>query len=207
VADQAAQRHLIGRNRRKKLPYWQESPVLVLIAIVFALLIKTFLIQPFYIPSGSMQNTFQLRDRVLVDKVSYDFRAPRRGEIMVFTGAEWGPEPHYIKRVIGLPGDTVRCCDPRGRVMIDGSPLAEPYIFENTSEGERSFGPVKVPAGRLWVMGDHRSGSGDSRAHVGDQWHGTIPIDRVIGHAFAIAWSPGRADRLSVPESLESSRA
>lgn len=187
---------------KKKRPFWQELPVLAAISIVLALLIKTFLVQTFYIPSASMQNTLHLRDRVLVNKVVYHFRDPRRGEIVVFTSPDWGPEPDYIKRVIGLPGDTVQCCDAKGRVMVNGDPIDEPYIFDNTISAERSFGPVKVPAGRLWVMGDHRGASGDSRAHVTDQWHGTIPVDGVVGRAFAIIWPPGRAGGLPVPSSL-----
>ena len=112
----------------------------------------------------------------------------------MFNGVPWGPVPDYIKRVIGLPGDTVACCDAQGRVTLNGSPLEEPYIFENTSANQRSFGPVDVPAGRLWVMGDHRSESADSRAHMGDQFHGTIPIASVVGRAFVTVWPLRRAD-------------
>lgn len=191
-------------GKGKKRPFWQEFPVLALIAVVLALLIKTFLVQTFYIPSGSMESTLQLGDRVLVNKVVHDFREPRRGEVVVFTNVEWGPDRDYIKRIIGLPGDTVQCCDAQGRLMVNGNPLDEPYIFENTPEAQRTFGPVKVPAGRLWVMGDHRSGSGDSRAHIADRWQGTVPSDGVVGRAFVIVWPVSRAARLSVPRSLES---
>lgn len=193
----------VGRKGRKKVPFWQELPILAAVALVFALGIKAFLVQTFFIPSGSMQNTLHLQDRVLVNKVVYDFRTPRRGEIVVFSDVDWGPDRDYIKRVIGLPGDTVQCCDDQGRVMVNGRGIDEPYIFQNSSLTERDFGPVTVPAGRLWVMGDHRSQSGDSRAHVLDRWQGTIPIDGVIGHAFVIVWPPGRGAGLSVPESLE----
>lgn len=196
-----------SRKSKKKVPFWQELPILAVIAIVLALLIKTFLVQTFYIPSGSMENTLHLQDRVLVNKVVYDFRSPRRGEVVVFTGVEWGPDQDYIKRVIGLPGDTVQCCDPKGRVMVNGTALDEPYIFENTPLAQRSFDPVRVPAGRLWVMGDHRRASGDSRAHKDDQWNGTIPLDRVVGRAVVIVWPPGRLDNLPVPASLKSAGA
>jgi signal peptidase I len=225
-----------GRHGRKKpMPFWQELPVLVLIAIVLALLIKTFLVQAFYIPSESMQNTLQVKDRVLVNKLVYDFRQPHRGEIVVFNGVEWqqevpvaqpgstvqrwlrgfasavglGPpnEKDFIKRVIGLPGDTVQCCSADGRVTVNGHPLVEPYIFDNTPEAQRTFGPVKVPAGRLWVMGDHRGVSADSRSHIADQWHGTIPIDHVVGRAFVIVWPIGRAGGLPIPAALKKSAA
>ncbi len=194
------------RRPKKKVPFWQEFPALLVIAIVLALLIKAFLVQTFYIPSGSMQNTLQLGDRVLVNKVVYDSRAPRRGEVVVFTDVDWGPDPDYIKRIIGLPGDTVRCCDPGGRVLVNGVALDEPYIFENTAREARNFGPVTVPEGRLWVMGDHRGASGDSRAHISDRWRGTIPISGVIGRAFAIVWPLHRFGGLSVPASLKAIR-
>ncbi|MEP6696841.1 MAG: signal peptidase I [Pseudonocardiales bacterium] len=225
-----SKRGSIRRRRRKSLPFWQEFPLLVLIAVVLALVIKTFLFQAFYIPSGSMENTLQVRDRVLVNKVTYDFRGPRREEVVVFNAAEWVPEivtappsnllarglhgmasaigvgppgeKDYIKRVIGLPGDTVACCDSHGRVTVNSHPLNEPYIFQNTPAEGRAFDPVKVPAGRLWVMGDHRGFSQDSRAHRGDRWHGTIPEDHVIGRAFVIVWPAGRVGGLSVPAGL-----
>ncbi|MGB9376973.1 MAG: signal peptidase I [Mycobacteriales bacterium] len=221
------------RDRKKPLPFWQEFPALILIAIVLALLIKTFLVQAFYIPSESMQNTLQVRDRVLVNKLVYDFRGPRRGEVIVFNGVQWQPEvpvsepgnplarglrtissavglgppneKDYIKRVIGLPGDTVACCDTAGRVTVNDRPLDEPYILDNTPEAQRAFGPVKVPAGRLWVMGDHRGVSADSRAHEQDKWHGTIPIANVVGRAFVIVWPVGRAGGLPVPSALQHS--
>lgn len=219
------------RNRKKPLAFWQEFPVLIIIAVVLALLIKTFLVQAFYIPSASMENTLQIRDRVLVNKLVYDFRDPRRGEVVVFNGVGWQPEvpvadpgnslqrglrtvtsaiglgppneKDYIKRVIGLPGDTVLCCDDAGRVMVNGRPLVEPYILDDTPEAQRAFGPIKVPEGRLWVMGDHRGVSADSRSHEADQWHGTIPIDKVVGRAFVIVWPVRRVGGLPVPSALE----
>ncbi len=213
------------------MPFWQEFPVLILIAVVLALLIKSFLVQAFYIPSESMQNTLLVRDRVLVNKLVYDFREPKRGEVIVFNGVEWqlegeqvadpgnsfqrglrtitsaiglGPpnEKDFIKRVIGLPGETVACCD-EGRVTINGRPLAEPYILDDNPQAQRAFGPVTVPQGRLWVMGDHRAVSADSRAHEQDSRRGTIPINNVVGRAFVIVWPLGRAGGLPVPSALK----
>ncbi len=223
-----------GRGRRsgkKPLSFWQEFPVLILVAIVLALLIKTFLVQAFYIPSESMQDTLQVRDRVLVNKLVYNFRAPKRGEVVVFNGVQWQPEVQiaepgnsfqrglrtvtgaigvgppnekdYIKRVIGLPGETVACCDDAGRVTVNDRALVEPYILDNTPQELRAFGPITVPEGRLWVMGDHRGVSADSRAHAQDTWHGTIPIDNVVGRAFVIVWPVGRAGGLPVPSALD----
>ncbi len=219
-----------GRKRKKPLPFWQEFPVLILIAVVLALLIKTFLVQAFYIPSESMQDTLQVRDRVLVNKLVYDFREPERGEVIVFNGVQWQPEVQiaepgnaiqrgltaitsaiglgppnekdYIKRVIGLPGDTVACCDGDGRVTVNDRPLVEPYILDNNPQAQRTFGPVEVPKGRLWVMGDHRGVSADSRAHEQDQWRGTIPIENVVGRAFVIVWPIGHAGGLPIPPAL-----
>lgn len=223
------------RPSRRSLPFWVEFPLLAVIAIVLALVIKTFLVQAFYIPSGSMENTLQIRDRVLVNKVIYHLRTPHRGEVVVFNAGQWEPEivvpgpsnpvqrglhgitsaiglgppgeKDYIKRVIGLPGDIVACCDGRGRVTVNSRPLDEPYIFQNTPLEQRAFGPVKVPAHRLWVMGDHRGGSQDSRAHRTDRWQGTIPEDHVVGRAFVIVWPASRARGLPVPAALRRSAA
>jgi signal peptidase I len=207
------------RRRRtgppKKRSLWKEIPVLVIIALGLALLIKTFVVQPFYIPSGSMEKTLNVNDRVLVNKMIYHFRDPKRGEIVVFnidgTGFESQAQPlappsnivsrgirnlenlfglgpnnkDFIKRVIGIGGDTVACCDDQGRVTVNGKPLDEPYVFE---DDHRSFGPVTVPKGELWVMGDHRGDSDDSRGSPGQPPNGTVPISKVVGQAFVRVW-------------------
>ena len=213
---------------RKHLSFWHELPFLVLIALVLALLIKAFLIQAFYIPSGSMENTLRISDRVLVNKLIYKIRSIHRGEIIVFKGPpSWAAEVtvtpatnpvqrvlrsiggaigvappgerDFIKRVIGIPGDTVACCDPSGRVTVNGYPLTEPYIYPGEHPSDTPF-DVTVPPGRLFVMGDHRADSADSRdpTHRIDH-NGTIPIKDVIGRAFVIVWPLGHLRTLSVP--------
>ena len=227
--------------------FFRELPFLVIIAFLLALLIKAFLIQAFYIPSGSMQQTLELRDRVLVNKLVYDFRDIHRGEIVVFNGldsftpeTEIAPpangvqrvlravssavgvgapgEKDFIKRVIGVPGDRVACCtDGKVTVQPEGSDrpivLDEPYVFEDdrmpfcaagTGDTACPTGAegVLVPEGRLWVMGDHRGSSSDSRAHIDNADQGTVPQDKVIGRAFVIVWPLDRARVLSVPDTF-----
>lgn len=206
---------------------WLELGLLVLAAVAVSLIVKTFLVQAFFIPSGSMQNTLHIGDRVLVDKVSYHFREPRRGEIVVFNGVDsFTPEsslsagtglterlravladlglapsvdPDFIKRVIGLPGDRVACCDSSGRVTVNGTPLDETsYLYPGNAPSTLHF-DVLVPPGKLWVMGDHRAISQDSRAHLGDPGGGFVPIEKVIGRAFTVVWPPGHWRGLGVP--------
>ncbi|WP_117213653.1 signal peptidase I [Allorhizocola rhizosphaerae] len=206
-------------RKRKGMPLWQELPLLLVVAFCLAVLIRTFLMQAFYIPSGSMEDTLAVGDRVLVNKVIYEFRAPERGEVIVFKGPEsWTAvenrvdpdagffsklgrtvgdlvgisqpgEKDYIKRVIGVPGDEVSCCDSEGRIYVNGVPVAEPYVTRDSVRGQptakscsvRDFTPVKVDPGMLFVLGDHRRVSQDSRCQ------GQVPIENVIGKAMVIA--------------------
>jgi signal peptidase I len=233
AADGASSRRSRKRGEAKKGSLLRELPVLLLIAFVLALVVKTFFVQAFFIPSGSMEQTLHgctgcTGDRVLVNKVPYWFGEPEPGEIVVFKGPDtWTPEvsvaeptnwfsgamlwlgrtvgvappseDDFVKRVIATAGQTVQCCDA-GRVTVDGKALDEPYIFENTPIESRAFGPVTVPEGRLWVMGDHRSASADSKAHIGDRYGGTIGVDDVIGKAAVIVWPVSRFGLLASPD-------
>ena len=223
-----------GRPRQQHGSFLRELPVLLVVAVVLALLINTFLVKAFFIPSGSMERTLHgcpgcSGDRVLVNKVVHRLHDPRPGDIVVFAGPEsWAPEAaverptnpvqrvlrgiastfgvatpgekDFIKRVIAVGGQTVQCCDARGRVTVDGRPLDEPYTYVSDPGYQPTpFGPVTVPAGRLWMMGDHRDQSADSRAHITDADQGTIAVDDVIGKAFVIIWPISRWHTLGTP--------
>ena len=202
-----------------------------MIALALALLIKTYAFQAYYIPSPSMQNTLAIGDKVLVNKIIHHLRPIHRGDIIVFNGqGSWnqGPPPKtpnpldrlyraviglfgappgqtdYIKRVIGLPGDHVRCCNARGQVTINGVALNETsYLYPGNAPSATPFN-ITVPPGRLWVMGDHRLVSGDSRGHMdpGDPT-GTIPENEVIGRAFWIVWPPSEWRVVPIPATFE----
>lgn len=190
--------------------FWRELPILLGVAIVVAIVVRAFILQTFYIPSQSMENTLEINDRVLVNKLVYDFRSPDRGEIVVFRAPDgWGIGPDgqdFIKRIIGVGGDRIVCCDAEQRLVLNGEPLDEPYLYSdgrvNDVAAQHEFG-VTVPEGRLWVMGDHRSASGDSLEHYLDEGEdaefATIDEDAVVGRAFVLFWPVGRATWLSVP--------
>jgi signal peptidase I len=194
-------------ERRGVLSFLRELPVLVVLAIALAILLKTFVVQAFYIPSGSMEPALEPGDRVLVNKAFYE---PSRFDIIVFSDPKDGQAPDrgivegflhwlsegigfarpehedFIKRVIGLPGEVLEI---RNEVVtIDGRPLREPYLTPEARASMGDFGPVTVPEGALFMMGDNRGNSNDSRAGLG-----FVPVNKVIGRAFVIIWPPSRA--------------
>ena len=219
-----------GRRRRRRRSFWRELPILVAVALLLAVLIKSFALQAFFIPSGSMENTLEVNDRVLINKLVYDFRGIHRGDIIVFDGdGSWypgsvpsnsnpfsqffsnltsmfgfgGSDVILVKRVIGLPGDRVACCDAQGRVTVNGVPLSEQsYLFPGDVPSLVRFNIV-VPASHLWMMGDHRSVSDDSRGHLGDPGGGTVPESAVLGRAFIIIWPPSRWRILPIPATFQ----
>jgi signal peptidase I len=210
------------RHKNPVLRFLGELPGLILMALVLALLIKTFLFQAFFIPSESMDPTLTRGDRVLVTKIPYYFGDPERGDVIVFEDPEPGneedrgviggaihwlfqglgvqPPDHedFIKRVIGLPGDTVWA--KKGVVYVNGEPLEEPYLTVET----RDFDKVKVPEDHLFVLGDNRNNSQDSRYGLGVPGKGQpgigfIPIDKVVGRAFFIVWPVSSMGGVSGP--------
>jgi signal peptidase I len=199
------------QTEKRRGSFWRELPILLGVAILVAVLVRAFVLQTFYIPSPSMEHTLNLLDRVLVNKLVYDFRDPHRGEIVVFKAPDdWqsGTEGEdFIKRIIGVGGDHVVCCDSRNRLVINGHSLDEPFIYRDADgtpdpAADEPF-DVIVPAGRLWVMGDHRSASGDSLEHweqTEDIVEATIDKEAIVGRAFTIFWPVNRADWLSVPK-------
>lgn len=220
-----------GKSKRKR-PFWVELPLLLVMALGLTFLVKNFLVEPYVIPSESMERTMQVGDRVVVNKTAHWLGEPiRRGQVIVFRDpGDWvgetqsspGPlmgvvqrglalirlmpgenERFLTKRVIGLPGDRITC-DGQGAVKVNGVPLEESsYLYPNDEPSTTPF-DVTVPAGRLWVMGDHRSDSADSRAHQ-DQDGGTIAVDSVVGPAVAVVWHDGLPawDPLRVPSTLD----
>lgn len=163
---------------------------IIVIAAILATIMRTTVIEARVIPSGSMIPTIQISDRVLVNKFLYYFKQPQRGDIIVFKPPEkLAQKDDFIKRVIGLPGDTVEVHD--GRVFVNGDALTEPYIAEPPAY---SYGPIKVPQGCLFVMGDNRNQSFDSHLWESGVW---LKLDHVKGKAFAIFWPLNRAEMLN----------
>lgn len=174
----------------------QRYALLVVAAAAVVALVNVFVAQPFEIPSGSMENTLRAGDRVLVNKLAYRFGStPARGDIVVFDGkgsfVQDSGGTDFVKRVVGVGGDRVTCCDEGGRITVNGRPLEETYLYPGDTPSRVAF-DIEVPKGRLWVMGDHRADSRDSRDHLGDPGGGTVPVDKVIGRAEATIWPLGR---------------
>ena len=202
-------------SRKAKGSSLRELPILVVSALVLSIIVKTFLVQFFYIPSGSMENTLQVNDRVGVNKLGAIFSDIKRGEVVVFRDpAEWlsapydeskglakivkdglvfvgiMPDPakqYLIKRVIGVGGDRVVCCSTSGKIEVNGVEVDEPYIYAGNKPSDSTFN-VTVPKGFIWVMGDHRGASADSRFHTDDPNKGMVPLDKVTGRALFVIW-------------------
>ena len=225
VPEQTAQPGTVRRG----LPFWQELVLLLGIALVLAVAIKALFLQAFYIPSGSMEDTLVFNDRILVQKVSYwGGGSPQRGDIVVFADpGQWLPPQdsagaqtpvaevlevfglyptggHLVKRVIGVGGDNVRCCDKRGRVTVNGQPLEEEsYLAPGQAPSADSFN-IEVKPDHLWVMGDNRANSADSRSHLGDPGGGMVPVEDVVGKVFSVVWPLDHATLLGRPQTFES---
>ncbi|GAA3693694.1 hypothetical protein GCM10022377_02900 [Zhihengliuella alba] len=214
-----------GRRRPGRWAWLREVLLIVAAALVISFVIKTFFFRAFYIPSGSMEPTLEINDRIFVNLMVPGPFELTRGDVVVFQDElGWlGPAPvvdqnplqdalvfvglapdlasqHLVKRVIGLPGDTVSCCGTEGRVEVNGTPVDEPYVSDGAAPSDLPFA-VTVPEGKIWVMGDHRDASADSRYHH-DRGAGFIDIDDVEGTAVAIAWPLDRVQPLSTEEDV-----
>ncbi|PWV85557.1 signal peptidase I [Prauserella marina] len=215
------------RKQKKPRSFWKELPILIVIALVLAFVIQQFLARVYMIPSGSMEETLHgcagcTPDRILVDKITYDFSDPEPGDVVVFRGPQaWiendapvqessnavvrffqsigsvfglapPDERDFVKRIIATGGQTVECCDDENRVLVDGRPLDEPYIHWEGQPVQRDFPAVKIPEGAVWVMGDNRNNSADSRIQGGGGLRGVVPVDNIIGKARLIVLPPSR---------------
>jgi len=240
VTDQAEQSHPPrpaprGRGHRGSplggaVAAVREAALVIGAALVLSLLVKTFLVQAFFIPSESMEPTLMIGDRVLVSQLTPGPFDLARGDVVVFRDpGGWldpVPEPqrsplgaaavsvltfvgvlpqdsgeHLVKRVIGLPGDVVECCDETGRLTVNGAPLDEPYTYPGDAPSELEFSTT-VPPGRLWVQGDHRSRSKDSRYNTGSSGGDTVPVDAVVGRAVLGVWPLSRLGWISDHEEV-----
>ena len=184
-------------RRAGGLRWLRDLVVIVLVALLVSWGVRTFLVRSFFIPSASMEQTLLIGDRILVNELVPGVMDLHRGDVVVFEDpGGWlaaGEGDDLVKRVIGLPGDTVSCCDSEGRLRVNGEPLDEPYL--NVPEGDpASLTPfdVTVPDGALWVMGDNRERSADSRSHVTGPYEGFVPLDHVVGRATVVFWPLGR---------------
>lgn len=218
-------------GRRRRLPAWVELPLLLLLGLGIVVVLHSYVAQPFVIPSGSMEHTLDVGDRVLVNKQAYTFGdRPQRGDVVVFdgtgvftsedAGGSSNPiatafgrlgsmfgfgnsdETDFVKRVIGIGGDTVVCCDAQGRITVNGVPLDEAsYLYPGDVPSTVGFSVI-VPEGELWVMGDHRGNSADSREYMGRPGGGFVPEDRVVGRVDWIIWPVSRMGGVDRPSTF-----
>ncbi|NEB77078.1 signal peptidase I [Streptomyces sp. SID14478] len=170
----------------------------LLACMAFLLAFGVFVMQPFQIPSSSMESTLRVGDRVLVNKLAYRFGAePRRGDVVVFDGSGYFGDADYIKRVVGTGGDHVVCCDSQGRIAVNGQSVDERAVLHAGDAPSEVPFDIEVPEGTLFLLGDHRSDSRDSRDYLGAPGGGFVPADHVIGQAQWIAWPAGHWHSLS----------
>lgn len=218
-------------SRRRRLPAWVELPLMLAFGLLVVVVLHSYVAQPFVIPSGSMEHTLEIGDRVLVNKLAYTFGdRPQRGDVVVFdgtgiftdegkgrssnpfgkafegVGSMFGfgdsDETDFVKRVIGVGGDHVICCDAQGRVTVNGVPLDETdYLYPGDVPSAMPFNVI-VPKGELWVMGDHRANSADSREHIAAPGGGFVPVDRVVGRVDWIIWPFGRMGGVDRPSTF-----
>lgn len=221
-------RHARGRAprpRRDGIARWvKETAIIVVIALALSALVRAFLVQAFYVPSPSMEDTLQVNDRIVASKITTAVGGVERGEVVVFVDpGGWLPAPEpvtgaagvlrtaltfvgllpsdtgqdLVKRVVAVAGDRISCCDANGRIVLNGVSLVENYIKGPTNQ--KTF-DVVVPAGGVFVMGDNRGDSADSRYHVNETSKGAVPLDDVVGRAALVVWPLARWATLPVPE-------
>jgi signal peptidase I len=208
-------------RRKRRVPAWLEFVLLTGLALGLALVVKTFFVQMFFVPSQSMDPLLAIDDKLLVERVSlWGDGSVERGDVVVFRdpGGWLGPPPplspvqqglsavglypsggHLVKRVVAVGGDRVACCDDDGRLTVNDEPLDEDYLPRGVKPSDGDF-DVTVPEGRLWVMGDNRPNSEDSRFHRADDGNGSIPESAVVGKVWAVVWPLSRWDRLEHPD-------
>lgn len=214
-----------GHSRaRRKLSWWQETFLLLALALLTSIVVKAFFVQMFFVPSASMRPELIEDDRILVEKMSMWDGEVERGDVVVFQdpGGWLGatPEPtgmqellslvglypdggHLVKRVIAVGGDHIVCCDKQGRLTVNDVPLEEDeYLRDDVDPSQRQF-DVVVPDDAVWVMGDNRSNSQDSRFHLDDAGSGSVPLDNVVGKVWAIVWPTDRFEVLETPGTFD----